>query len=101
MTNQFFIYTRKEPLPVQIEGEPTKFKEFKDSFAIAKVIRTITQNNDSLLVLLDDIHTRKVEVPVTNKQGKIVARKLESLTVQSEILINEKDAERFYKMISI
>jgi hypothetical protein len=101
MTNQMFIYTRKEPLPIQIEGGPTKFKEFKDSFNPLLVIRTITQNDDSVLVLLNDIHNRQLEVPVKNKQGKITAVRRETVTVQSEIFLEKEDAERFYQMVSI
>lgn len=84
MTNQFF-YTRKE-------GD----KEFTDSFNINKVIRTVGMEDDTLLVLLDDLHERVQQVPDINpKTNKMVGYKRERNTYQSEITLSKEDAERF------
>ena len=60
MQNQFF-YTRKE----LVSGTPENpvFKEFRDSFNINKVVRSITMEDERVLVLLDDLHERAQEVP--------------------------------------
>lgn len=98
MTNQFF-YTRKE-----ITGgtpEIPEFKEFRDSFNINKVIRTLTVDDGRILVLLDDIHQRAQEVPVHNKQGKLTSYKRETNVFQSEIYLEAEDGVRFLKLTSI
>ena len=55
MQNQFF-YTRKE----LVSGTPENpvFKEFRDSFNINKIVRSITIEDGRVLVLLDDLHER-------------------------------------------
>jgi len=98
MKNQFF-YTRKE----LVSGTPEnpEFKEYRDSFNVDKVIRTITTDDGRLLVLLDDLHQRAQEVPVTNKAGKITSYKREMNVFQSEIYLDPADVERFYKTIGV
>ena len=83
-----FWYTR-------VEGE----KEYLDALNLQKVIRVITLENGQVLVLMDDIHNRISENPVTNKQGKITGMKNTTLTVQSEIYLSkEDDIKRFYEL---
>lgn len=96
MTTQFF-YTRKE----LVSGDPENpvFKEFRDSFNVRKVIRTLGMDDGRLLVLLDDIHQRAQEVPVHNKQGKITSYKRETNVFQSEIYLEVEDVERFYETV--
>lgn len=96
MTTQFF-YTRKE----LVSGTPENpvFKEFRDSFNVRKVIRTLGMDDGRLLVLLDDIHQRAQEVPVHNKQGKITSYKRETNVFQSEIYLEVEDVERFYETV--
>jgi hypothetical protein len=96
MKNQFF-YTRKE----LVSGTPENpvFKEFRDSFNVRKVIRTLGMDDGRLLVLLDDIHQRAQEVPVHNKQGKITSYKRETNVFQSEIYLEVEDVERFYETV--
>lgn len=97
MKNQFF-YLRKEPNAITVEGQELTFTEFIDSFNLDKVIRTVAIEDGRRLVLLDDLHTRLQEVPVTNKQGKITAYKKENNTFQSEIYLEPLDNERFINL---
>jgi len=84
MKNQFF-YTRK-----------TETGDFLDSFNINKVIRSLTQEDGKLLVLLDDLHERVEQVPVYNpKTGQVKEFRRERNTYQSEIMLEKEDAEKF------
>lgn len=97
--NQFF-YTRKE----LVSGTPEYpvFKEFKDSFNINKVIRSVHMEDDRVLVLLDDIHDRPQEVPVYKPGTDIIKEyRRERNTFQTEIYLMPSDAERFEKLTSI
>ena len=105
MKNQFF-YTRKEPIK---DTNPLEFKEFRDSINVDKVIRTIRINEESLLVLLNDLHERTEEVPRINKktnrpsfdkQGQPIYDRVRN-TFQSEIYLIGDDIERFYKQTNI
>jgi len=98
--NQFF-YTRLEALPIKKEGEEQEYKKFRDSLNIEKIIRTVSLDDGRLLVLLDDLHERPVEVEIKNKQGRVTAIKREMQVFQSEIYLNEIEAENFYKLTSI
>lgn len=74
-------------------------KEYLDALNLQKVIRVITLESGQVLVLMDDIHNRISENPVTNKQGKITGMKNTTLTVQSEIYLSkEEDIKRFYEL---
>lgn len=86
MSNTFW-YTREE-------GE----KKFRDSITLSKVIRSIELEDGKFLILLDDLHKRAVEVPVTNKQGKQTATRFVEQTMQSEIYLNAEDSERYYQL---
>ena len=97
--NQFF-YTRKE----LVSGTPEnpEFKEFRDSFNINKVVRTITMEDERTLVLLDDLHERAQQVPdVDPKTNKMRGYKRERNTFQSEIYLDPADAVRFQKVTSV
>ena len=97
MKNQFF-YTQKDPIP----GKENEFKSFRASFNINKVIRSLTVDDGSMLVVLDDIHQRPQSVEVKNKQGKVTSIKREMNTFQSEIYLSERDdIHRFYTLTSI
>ena len=99
MKNQFF-YTRKE-----ISGgtpEVPEYKEFRDSFNINKVIRSITLEDGRILVLFDDMHERAQEVPdVDPKTKKMKGMKRERNMYQTEIFLDAADAERFFELTSI
>ena len=101
MKNQFF-YSRKELSPLQIEGKEKQYKDFMDSFNINKIIRSVSLDDGRLLVLLDDLHERPIEIEVKNKQGKVTAIKKEKQVFQSEIYLTEKqDIENFYKLTTV
>jgi hypothetical protein len=96
MTNQFF-YTRKE----LVSGTPEnpEFKEFRDSFNLNKVVRSITIEDGRVLVLMDDIHERAQQVPdVDPKTNKMRGYKRERNTFQSEIYLDPEDGVRFYNL---
>jgi len=99
MQNQFF-YTRKE----LVSGTPEnpEFKEFRDSFNINKVVRSITMEDGRVLVLLDDLHERAQEVPdVDPKTNKMKGYKRVKNTFQSEIYLEPADAIKFYAVTSV
>lgn len=92
-----FFYTRKE----LVSGTPEnpEFKEFKDSFNVNKVIRTMTMDDGRMLVLLDDLHERAQEVPdIDPKTNKMRGQKRVKNTFQSEIYLDPADAERYYEL---
>jgi hypothetical protein len=99
MKNQFF-YTRKE-----ISGgtpEAPEYKEFRDSFNVDKVIRSITLEDGRILVLFDDMHERAQEVPdIDPKTKKMKGMKRERNMYQTEIFLDADDAERFFELTSI
>jgi hypothetical protein len=95
MTNQFF-YTRKE----LVSGTPEnpEFKEYRDSFNVNKVIRSVTMDDGRVLVLIDDIHERVQEVPDINpRTNKVSGTKRERNVFQSEIYLTPEDGIRFYQ----
>lgn len=99
MQTQFF-YTRKE----LVSGTPEnpEFKEFRDSFNINKVVRSLTMEDGRVLILLDDLHERAQQVPdVDPKTNKMKGYKRERNTFQSEIYLDPADAERFLKLTSL
>jgi hypothetical protein len=97
MRNQFF-YTQKDPIP----GKEGEFTEFRASFNVEKIIRSLALDDGRVLVLLDDLHQRPQMIEVKNKQGKVTAVKKEMNTFQSEIyLVDKSDIERFYTWTSI
>jgi hypothetical protein len=80
------------------------YKDGEDwnSFNINKVIRTVTMEDKSLLVLLDDFHERAVETPTINpKTNKVVGVQRKRDTYQSEIYLRGEDIERFRKVTDI
>lgn len=91
-TNQFF-YTRKEQLPTE-EGKEPQFKECIDSFNLNKVIRSVEDEN-TLVILMDDIHQRIESVPVYSNKGKVTGQKNQTVTYQSTIILEGEDIKRF------
>jgi len=94
-----FFYTRKVKSD-HPEGDDTLVV---DSFNVSKVIRTIEMDNGDYLVLLDDLHSRKENVPVRNKKGEITSYKNETNTFQSELTLLKStgDTERFKQLTEI
>ena len=90
MRNQFF-FTRTE-------GDKT----FRDSFNMNKVIRTVQVDDNTLIVLLDDLHERVKEVPnISLKKDKITGIRKQVEVFQSEIYLSGKDIERFYEQTKL
>lgn len=87
-----FFYTRKEPIP---GTDPLEFKTFTDSFNTDKVIRTVMTDDRGMLVLMDDIHERVMEIPQYTPKGVRKGVKRERGTYQSEINLSPEDAENF------
>ena len=99
MKNQFF-YTRKE-LKSGTPENPV-YNEFRDSFNMDKVVRSLTIEDGRVLVLLDDLHERSQEVPeVDIRTNKVKGVKRQRNTFQSEIYLEPEDAKRFYELTSI
>lgn len=97
--SKLFFYTRKE----LVSGTPEnpEFKEYRDSFNIDKVIRTVAVDDGRVLILMDDIHERAQQVPdVDPKTNKMKGYKRERNTFQSEIYLDPADAERFYQLFN-
>ena len=99
MKNQFF-YTR-----IEISGgtpEAPEYKEFRDSFNVNKVIRSITLEDGRVLVLFDDMHERAQEVPdVDPKTKRMKGMKRERNMYQTEIFLDSDDAKRFFELASV
>jgi|SRR6478736_1351818 len=97
LKNQFF-YTRT----VRTQGGSEDVileSKFRDSFSLSKVIRSVTVDNGSVVVLLDDVHEQIQQMPLgTNKNGKPSGFKEIRTMVQSEITLNPEDGRRFYAL---
>lgn len=80
-----FFYTRK-----------TDDKSYIDSFNLNKVIRSVEMEDNSLLILLDDMHERSENVPdIDMKTNKMKGYKRERKVYQSEITLEGDDIIKF------
>jgi hypothetical protein len=71
-------------------------KEYVASLNINKVIRTLTDVDGHLIVILDDFNERVTQQPdIDIKTNKMKGFKSVRETVQSEIVLNAEDAQRF------
>ena len=74
-------------------------KEFKASLNLNKVIRSLTDENGSVIVILDDFNEREIEQPnIDLKTNKMKGYKKVRETVQSEIHLTPEDGARFYEL---
>jgi HD-GYP domain-containing protein (c-di-GMP phosphodiesterase class II) len=74
-------------------------KEYKASFNIEKVIRSLTEESGNVIVILDDFNERVTQQPdIDLKTNKFKGYKNVRETVQSEIQLTPEDGERFYKL---
>jgi len=74
-------------------------KEYLASLNLNKVIRTLANDEDGLIVILDDFNERVTQQPdIDLKTNKFKGYKNVRETVQSEITLNKEDAERFIKL---
>lgn len=63
-----------------------------NSFNLDKVIRTVTLEDKSLLVLLDDIHERSIETPIVNpKTNRVTGTQRKRDVYQSEIYLKDQE----------
>ena len=98
MKNQFF-YKRKEPIQ---DTDPVEFKEFTDSINVNKIIRSVRMDENTLVILLDDMHERTKEVPNINvKTNKMIGTKKQTEVFQTEVYLTGEDIERFKKSTNI
>ena len=98
--NQFF-YTRKVTTVTEEDEQPI-VREFRDSFNIDMVIRSVEIETGEVIVLLDDLHEQTQEVPeINHKTNKVTRVKSVVTNVQSEIYLSQEDAQRFYKLLNI
>lgn len=87
MKNQFFYKA--------LIGE----KEYLASLNLSKVIRTLANDENGLIVILDDFNERVTQQPdIDFKTNKMKGYKNVRETVQSEITLNAEDAQRFIKL---
>lgn len=87
-----FVYTRKDE----------SGKEAKASFNVNKVIRSLTQEDGTVLVLLDDIHERSHDIQqIDVKTNKFKGIKRQRDVFQSEIILSEEDGNRFFNLLNI
>jgi hypothetical protein len=92
MQNQFF-YTR-------VDNETGK--EARASFNINKIIRSVTQEDGTVLVILDDLHERSHDVPdIDLRTNKMKGIKRQRDVFQSEITLTAADGERFFNLLNI
>jgi hypothetical protein len=74
-------------------------KEYLASLNLNKVIRTLANDEDGLIVILDDFNERVTQQPdIDLKTNKFKGYKNVRETVQSEITLNKEDAERFFNL---
>jgi hypothetical protein len=100
MNKTMFFYTRKEQINGP-EGETT-IKEYRDAINISKIIRAVLMPNNSLLILLDDIHERVQETPnIDTRTNRVKGTTRKRDVYQTEVTLFEEDVERFYKLTNI
>jgi hypothetical protein len=98
MKNQFF-YTRKEPIQ---DTDPVEYTERVDSINVDKIIRSVQMEDDSIVVLLDDMHERIREVANINpKTNKVSGTKKITEVYQTEVYLYGEDIERFRNLTNI
>lgn len=98
MKNQFF-YTRKEPIQ---DTDPVEYTERVDSINVDKIIRSVQMDDESIVILLDDMHERTREVPNVNpKTNKVSGTKKVTEVYQTEVYLYGEDIERFRNLTNI
>lgn len=111
-----FVFKRKVEVPPVKEdtekgiiGTDGYTKTVLDSFDVERVIRTITMEDGSLLVLLDDLHERyetkpkthpKTGAPKFDRKNQMMFERVKD-TFQSEIKLLPEDAAEFLSLTAI
>jgi hypothetical protein len=102
MNKNQFLYTRRQPKPLKVEGKEQEFDEFQDSFNVNKVIRSVTHTDGTVIVILDDFNERVTQKPdIDPKTNKYKGVKNVREVVQSEIILSKDDGARFFKLTNI
>jgi hypothetical protein len=66
------------------------------------VIRSLSNDDGTVLVLLDDLHERAQEIPdIDVRTNKVKGVKRQKNTFQSEISLSKEDGERFFNLLNI
>jgi|TARA_R110000868_G_scaffold823_2_gene6171 hypothetical protein len=98
MKNQFF-YTRKEPIQ---DTDPVEYTERVDSINVDKIIRSVQMEDDSIVILLDDMHERIREVANINpKTNKVSGTKKMTEVYQTEVYLYGENIKRFRNLTNI
>ena len=101
MKNQF-IYFFEASIPGEKPEDAPTITQLQSSFNVNKVIRSMTQPDGKVVVILDDFNERVGKEPdIDLKTNKLRGYKNVRETVQSEIVLNPEDGRRFFNLISI
>ena len=99
--NQFIYHFATKIAGETPESEPVDLM-LKSSFNINKIIRSMTQPNGEVVVILDDFNERVHKEPdIDIKTNKMKGYKSVRETVQSEITLSKEDGERFFNQLII
>jgi hypothetical protein len=99
MKNQFIYTVEAKRPPVAPETEEV-LVSFKASFNLEKVIRSMTTEEGKVIVILDDFHEETRQSVTHNQNGKPIVKN-ETVMLQSEIVLNKEDGERFYNITDV
>lgn len=116
MENKHFVYTTTKEIP-PIEEDKEKGIEAKEgysvteyhSFDVSRILRVITIADDTMLVLLDDLHERyenrpkvnpKTQRPLFDKKGELIIERVKD-TFQSEIHLTKEQGMELLSLIQI
>ena len=111
-----FVFKRKVEVPPVKEdtengviGTDGYTKTVLDSFDVERVIRTITMDNGTLLVLLDDLHERydtkakvhpKTGAPKFDRKGQMIFERVKDV-FQSEIFLSKEEGQEFLLLTAV
>ncbi len=101
MNKNQFLYTRKQPKPLKVEGKEQEFDEFQDSFNLNCVVRAVTYPDGTVVVILNDFHEEVIEKPQINTKTNVITYTKSRETVQSQIQLSKEDGARFFKLTNI
>ena len=97
MTQNQFWYTRKEVAPASKDSaEDVKVIEYLDSFNLEEVLRTVQNEDGTLLVALKDGHEESRQVGWEPAKGKSAPTPIKArIWVQSRITLEGADVARY------
>lgn len=99
MQRNQFVFTFEQKNPKDPDGPMLKFKS---SFNVEMIIRSMSNEDGTLAVVLHDFHEQVGKEPdIDVRNNKMKGYKNVRHTVQSEIVLNKEDAERFFNLLNI